>query len=53
MYKDNNLVAEENTCDGIKDLAVSGNTVFTVKDLDVTVTEFKPGGFYRAKTNIN
>lgn len=43
MFKDGALYSEENTCDPIKDLAVVGNTVFTVQDLDVTITEFIVG----------
>lgn len=43
VYKDNQLLTEENTCDPIQDMAVSENFVFTVKDLDVTITELIPG----------
>lgn len=44
------MLVEENTCDPIKDLSVSGNYVFTVRDLDVIVTELKPGDKWVATT---
>lgn len=46
MYKEKELVGEEDTCDPIKDLDIFENFAFTVRDLDLIITEFKPGTYY-------
>lgn len=43
VYKDAKLFAEESTCNPIKDMVVSENFVFSVKDSDLVITEFKTG----------
>lgn len=44
VYKNKKLYGQVNIAEPIKDMAVYGNLVFTVKDLDLVVTEIKLEG---------
>lgn len=44
VYKNKKLYGQVNIAEPIKDMAVHGNLVFTVKDLDLVVTEIKLEG---------
>lgn len=43
IYENNTVKARYNVLEEVKDLGLSLPFLFTVRDLDVTVTEIKPG----------
>lgn len=53
VYKNKKLYGQVNIAEPIKDMAVYSNLVFTVKDLDLVVTEIKLEGMLMSIFQLN